>query len=187
MSLGINKWAVVGHSFGGMVALEYAIRFPQALTHLCILDSCGDGRVVRENTSRILKQRGFGKISIETAERFFSGQIGKNGLVKSLIILAKAYYSKPSFGFPHRNPIAFIHGFRELIPGWSIMSEAKRIEVPCLIMAGRDDFQFPPEDQRLLAAGIRGAELRIVEGAGHNAHIEKAKEVLSIVRSFLRN
>jgi proline iminopeptidase len=196
-ALGINKWAVVGHSFGGMVALEYAIRFPQALSHLCVLDSCGDGHVALENVSKILKQRGFGRLSIETAERFFRGEIRQNQLVRSMMILGRAYYSKPSLGLIvnetfhsmriRRNPIAFIHGFKELIPNWSVMSKIKDIQVPTLVLAGKDDFQFPPEHQKVLAESIGGSKLKIVEGAGHNAHIEKQKEVISILEDFLKN
>ena len=42
--LGFDKWAVLGHSFGGMVALEYALRYPQSLSHLVLMDTCGDSR-----------------------------------------------------------------------------------------------------------------------------------------------
>ncbi len=33
-ALGFKQWAVLGHSFGGMVALEYALRYPDSLSHL---------------------------------------------------------------------------------------------------------------------------------------------------------
>jgi len=31
--LGFERWAVLGHSFGGHVALEYALRYPDSLSH----------------------------------------------------------------------------------------------------------------------------------------------------------
>jgi proline iminopeptidase len=34
--LGFEKWAVLGHSFGGHVALEYALRYPASLSHLVL-------------------------------------------------------------------------------------------------------------------------------------------------------
>ncbi len=46
------------------------------------------------------------------------------------------------------------------------------IKVPTLVMAGRDDFVFPPEHQGQLAAGIPNARLEIVERTGHNPHDE---------------
>jgi len=41
-ALGFEKWAVLGHSFGGSVALEYALRYPQSLTHLVLVNSGGN-------------------------------------------------------------------------------------------------------------------------------------------------
>ena len=52
-------------------------------------------------------------------------------------------------------------------------------------LAGRDDFLFPPEHQRQLAAGIPGARLQIIERAGHNAHSEQSAEVLRAVTDFI--
>jgi pimeloyl-ACP methyl ester carboxylesterase len=53
------------------------------------------------------------------------------------------------------------------------------------VIAGHDDFLFPPESQALLAAGIPGATLRIIERAGHNPQSERAKETLAAVADFL--
>src|SRR5574342_650981 len=36
--LGYDKWAVVGHSFGGHVAREYALRYRERVSHLVLLD-----------------------------------------------------------------------------------------------------------------------------------------------------
>src|SRR5512135_3342987 len=38
-ALGFDKWAVLGHSFGGYVALEYALRYPHSLSHLLLVDT----------------------------------------------------------------------------------------------------------------------------------------------------
>ena len=51
LSLGFEQWAVLGHSFGGMVALEYALRYPRSLSKLVLLDTCGDSRWQRSSTS----------------------------------------------------------------------------------------------------------------------------------------
>ena len=53
-TLGFDKWAVLGHSFGGMVALEYALRYPHSLSHLLLMDTCGDTRWVQQNAPEIL-------------------------------------------------------------------------------------------------------------------------------------
>ena len=82
-------------------------------------------------------------------------------------------------------PEALIFAGRQLFKGWTVMDRLDQITVPTLVLAGRDDFLFPPEHQRQLAAGIPGARLQIIERAGHNAHSEQSAEVLRAVTDFI--
>lgn len=194
-ALGFDKWAVLGHSFGGMVALEYALRYPQSLSQLVLLDTCGDIRWVQENAPEVLAQRGFSSDTVQTARRFFNGEIRPNEMVPAMMKFAGAYYHHLSpLQLTHevivglrmkRNPEALIFGFGQLLKGWTVMDRLGEIKTPTLVMAGRDDFQFPPEHQAALAAGIANARLQIIEHAGHNAHSERTAEVIQAVRDFL--
>jgi proline iminopeptidase len=65
------------------------------------------------------------------------------------------------------------------------MERLGEIRAPTLVIAGHDDFLFPPESQALLAAGIPGARLRIIERAGHNPQAERPAETLQAVAAFL--
>ena len=67
-------------------------------------------------------------------------------------------------------PEAAIFWFSQYLKGWTVMERLGEISVPRLVMAGRDDFVFPPEHQAELAAGIPNARLQIIERAGHNPH-----------------
>ncbi len=51
-----------------------------------------------------------------------------------------------------------------------------------LVMAGRDDFQFSPEHQAELAAGIANARLEIIERAGYNVPSERPEQVIEAVK-----
>lgn len=64
------------------------------------------------------------------------------------------------------------------------MDRLNEIAVPTLVMAGRDDFQFPPEHQVALATGITNAQLEIIERAGHNAPMERPAEVIAAIKRF---
>jgi proline iminopeptidase len=57
-SLGFDKWAVLGHSFGGKVALEYALRYPNSLSHLILLDTGGDSWWEQENAPQLSPSAG---------------------------------------------------------------------------------------------------------------------------------
>ncbi len=82
-------------------------------------------------------------------------------------------------------PEATVFGFSQLMRDWTVMDRLGEIVVPTLVMAGRDDFQFPPEHQAALAAGIANARLEIIEGAGHNAPSERPADVIRAIRDFV--
>ena len=64
-ALGFERWAVLGHSFGGNVALEYALRYPQSLSHLVLVNTGGDYRWPSENAATCWR-------SGDTAQRLWS-------------------------------------------------------------------------------------------------------------------
>jgi proline iminopeptidase len=194
-TLGFEQWAVLGHSFGGMVALEYALRYPQSLSHLILADTCGDIRWAQENAPQVLAQRGYSPDTVKLARRFFNGQITPNEMLPALMRFGSAYYHHLSAlqfvqvmisGLRAKiRPEALIFGFGQSLKGWTVMERLGEIATPTLILAGRHDFQFPPEHQAALAAGIVNARIELIEAAGHNAHIERPAEVIKVVRDFM--
>jgi proline iminopeptidase len=193
--LGFDTWAVLGHSFGGMVALEYALRYPQSLSHLMLLDTGGDTWWVQENAPEILAKRGYSAAVVETARRFFNGEITPDEISPAIRKLGRAYYHHLGLRLLIHDVLlglrvksrheALIFGYGQLLKGWTVMDRLSQIRVPTLVMAGRDDFQFPPEHQVALAAGMPNARLEIIERAGHNASTERPAEVIQAVRDFL--
>jgi pimeloyl-ACP methyl ester carboxylesterase len=57
--------------------------------------------------------------------------------------------------------------------------------VPTLVMAGREDFIYPPESQEELTARIPNAHLVLIDRAGHNPHDEQPAETIQAVRDFM--
>ncbi len=194
-TLGFERWAVLGHSFGGHVALEYALRYPDSLSRLVLLDTGGDGWWSQHNAPEILAGRGYSPAKVELARRWFNGECAPWEFMPTLMRLGSAYNPYTSFASAAREilaerrsrmrPEALTFAGRYLIKGWSVMDRLGEIAVPTLVMAGRDDFIFPPEHQAQLAAGIPKAQLRIIERAGHDPHSERPDEVMGAVRDFL--
>ena len=194
--LGFEKWAVLGHSFGGNVALEYALRYPDSLSHLVLLDTGGEGRWSLENASQVLAKWGFSPRTVRLAGRWLNGQVPPRQFMLTLLRLGDAYNPHTSLrqfvrgmldGEWHSKarPEALAFAARHLFPGWSVMDRLGEISVPTLVMAGREDFIFPPECQAELAARIPNARLRIIERAGHNPYSERTDEVMEALTDFL--
>jgi proline iminopeptidase len=195
-SLGFDKWAVLGHSFGGNVALEYALRYPQSLSHLILMDTGGDQRWVNQNAPELLAKRGYSDSAVQAARRFYNGQVTPDEYYMTVMKFLSAYFYRnillemahevfSSGQSPKLRPEATIFGYNQLLNGWTVMDRLGEIQAPTLVLAGRQDFLFPTEHQAALAAGIPNARLEIIERAGHNPQMERPTEVIEAVRLFI--
>jgi proline-specific peptidase len=196
VELGFERWAVLGHSFGGHVALEYALRYPASLSRLVLLDTGGEARWAQQNAAEVLAGRGYSAKKVGLVRRWFNGEFAPHEYVPMAMRIGPAYYHHPSLWLTAREqiqggwrtkyrPQAFIFASRHLLKGWTVMGRLGEITVPTLVMAGCDDFVFPPECQRELAAGIPSARLQIIDRAGHGPHSEQTAKVMAAVRHFL--
>jgi proline iminopeptidase len=193
--LGFERWAVLGHSFGGQVALEYALRYPERVSRLVLLDTAGDARWSQQYAAEVLAGRGFSARTVSVARRFYDGRVAPKEFVRASLRLLPTYDHRFSLIRLARElleggwrasmrPEALAFG-GQMMRGWSVMDRLGEIGVPTLVIAGHDDFLFPPESQALLAAGIPDARLRIIERAGHNPQSERPAETLAAVADFL--
>jgi proline iminopeptidase len=199
-ALGFDRWAVLGHSFGGNVALEYALRYSQSLSHLVLMNTCGDQWWANHNAPELLAKREFSAAAVEASRRFFNGQVTPDEYLPTIMKFINAYsyhssiWQHPSLislalklglGPPMKvRPEALIFGY-QMLQGWSVMDRLSEIKLPTLVTAGRYDFLFPPEHQAILADRIPNARLELIECAGHNPQVEQPEMVIEIIRNFL--
>jgi proline iminopeptidase len=193
-ALGFDQWAVLGQSFGGNVALEYALRYPQSLSHLVLINTGGDQWWVNQNAPEILAKRGYRPSAVQAARRFYNGQIKPAEYMRTFLKFGFAYFyhlnlldlAKDLVFGPHQKmrPEATIFGYTQLLNGWTVMDRLHEIKAPTLVMAGRYDFLFPPEHQAILADRLPSAQLELIERAGHNPQIERTAEVIQGIKRF---
>lgn len=194
-ALGFEKWAVLGHSFGGNVALEYALRYPQNLSQLILVNTGGDYFWPSKNAPELLEKRGFSPEIVDLARRHFNGRYDPKDFFRNLMRLGNAY--NPYTGLaqmPHMlfyglrsklRPEGLIFAGQSYLQNWNIMDRLNAIQVPTLIIAGREDFVYPPESQEGLAGAIPNSRLVLIDRAGHNPHDEQPAATLKAVREFL--
>ena len=193
-TFGFDKWVVLGHSFGGQVALMYALRYPDRVSQLILMDTAADFRWHAEHAPDLLAKRGYRASTVAAARRFYSGDIEPRKV--GITAMRFPYYHHigirdlPAMiagGFRmKRRPAAHIVGFGRLLKNWSVMDRLREIDTPTLVVAGRDDFLFPPECQAILADRLPNATLEIIERAGHNPQHENPDALVDVIREFLQ-
>jgi proline iminopeptidase len=194
--LGFDRWSVLGHSFGGHVALEYALRHPDRVSRLVLMDTGADSSWARDNALEVLARRGVPPEKVALVRRWFRGEFTPRQYGPIMWRISSTYGGTGGLrgvaremaagGWRSRvRPEALIHAGRELMPGWSVVDRLGEIEMPTLVIAGSRDFVFPPECQQQLAQGIKDSRLVLVEGAGHDPQDEQPGLVLGVVQSFL--
>ena len=188
----IDQLIVIGHSFGGFVALEYAIRFGQYISHLILIDTGFNASQVQMISPKILSEWNYPDNVSKWADRFFNGNIYIFQIPYAFSKIGRAYF----YNFDFTTFIKSISGkhklktvllwFQKYFKGWDIYNQIGKIKNPTLIIAGEKDFQFPPDYQKIMAREINNSEIHIIEKAGHNTPIECPNEINSIIFNFLK-
>ncbi len=158
--LGEQKAIVVGESFGGTVALRFALRYPQMVERLVVVNSFPRFRKrFTINLGIRLSTRMFGML---WPLRRAANRLG-------LAIDGVSRDDREKFWTAIRtvSPEAYTQRLR-LIEGLDLDSRLAEIRVPALFIAGDRDLLVPSvKEARIMAARIPNAKVRIVEGGGH--------------------
>ena len=170
-ALGVQRSHVYGQSFGGMVAQELALTSRDRVRTLILgCTHAGPARSVRAEDSKVPKGEPW-----------------------------RAMYAP---GFPDRHPEHVAEDLRigaaqpkhpeggrrqwEAMQGFDSFDRLPSMRVPTLVLHGTEDLAVSPENAKILAERIPGAELVLLEGAGHLYHSEQAAEADAAVLDFVR-
>lgn len=192
--LGIGKMVLSGGSYGGILALEYALKYPNNLTHL-ILRGTAASNELQQYAFRNALQAELPGITNEMLENLFFGRMKSDDDLREHFALIYPLYSKkysPEKArelfrrkrFRHKTHNAF---FRYAFPRYDIRRQLHRITIPTLILAGRHDWITPLPFARELAQNIPNSRLVVFEEAGHSIYSDAPELFESTVRQFLKN
>jgi pimeloyl-ACP methyl ester carboxylesterase len=154
--LGFERWVVLGHSFGGQVALEYALRYPDRLSHLVLLDTGGDSRWSQHNAPEVLARRGHSAKKVELVRRWFNGEYTPHDYFPIFMRIGSAYQYDTSLRLL----------VRQLMEGaWRSKVRPKAGDLRLPPPAQRLDGHGPPRrDHRTDAGDGRAERLRVPAG-----------------------
>ncbi len=165
-SLGLQKFALFGHSYGGFLALEYAKRWPESLTHL-ILVATSAGPVSAQ-AAAVATDADLREHFRSVWPRFFVGDDKHWPLFESLQFSVDAYTA----------------AFARELPEYDLRGHVAQLDVPTLLIVGQaDPYRAHME---WLAAHLPRPTLRTLEGTGHFPFIEAADRFRQCVASFIQ-
>jgi poly(3-hydroxyalkanoate) depolymerase len=170
---------VAGVSWGGALAQQFAIQFPERTNRL-ILAATSAGAVALPAKFSVLRkmmtpQRYLSRSFLQTAAPELYGGLARQR--QDLIGRHAALTRGPSLrGYLYQ----LLAG-----AGWTSVHRLPRLQAPTLVMAGDDDPIMPLVNMRLLFWLIPKSYMHIVRGGGHLFLVLRAHESAGVIRRFL--
>jgi proline iminopeptidase len=190
--LGIERPIVFGHSAGGFVALQLALRHPERTGGLIL---CGTkatfAPIPDDDPPPGLADRA-GAEGAAAGARLFGGDLSEASR-REFMRAVLPYYGAPShMDVPGRllaltriNGDVTAYFFGTLRARYDVSHRLGEIAAPTLVVVGREDWVCAPVYSRALAAGIPDARLVEIRDAGHFAFSEEPEAFLAAARSYL--
>ena len=163
---GLENFALFGSSQGAPIAIAYAVRHPERVSHLILLGGYAQGRLVRASAEEreqgeaylTLIRLGWGKPGSPFLKAFSSMYIpgGTTEQIESLVDLQR-----------HTTTPENAANLRAAIDGFDVTRLLGRVAAPTLVIHARNDGVQPLDEGRKLAAGIRNSEFLMLESGNH--------------------
>ncbi|MDI9483945.1 MAG: alpha/beta hydrolase [Bacillota bacterium] len=181
--LGIRKVHLLGVSYGAMVAMMFALKYPENLSTLILPNAVA--RVTRflqaasdiwEYSAATNSGELFFKLSMpfiysdEFYERNWEWLKEREAFFDQ--ILTKEYF-------------ASLQRLSRSSKNFDILDEIHKIKVPTLLIAGSRDIITPVSEMKKIQERIEGSRMIIIEGAGHASFYEKMDEFVTAVLGFV--
>lgn len=198
VELGLGKISLLGHSYGGVLAQAYALKYSEHLSHLVLASTFASTREMNQVLAKIKSQMPPGKLALanalEKAGLFGKGATWERGRYsETYATLAwgdgyfpKLYGARPDANYdPQAQDTTTAWDlYREMwgshgefvidgnLSSVEYLDKLSTIKVPTLIMAGDHD-ECDPSMSKEMNAKIAGSKLVILPDSGHMAFVDQ--------------
>lgn len=196
---GLEKVMLLGHSWGAMVAMQYAIANPKHVSKLILSNSIpadreGFSLFVSEWVNRMTPL--WDKISETVASKAFADKDpeemwGFNRLIFTKYLVDPNKIDELELKMSRRalqNQSKVYQVFQEgfLKESFDLCPSLKKLQIPTLVIHGDDDI-VPIQTAKTLHDSIKGADFIVLKNCGHFPFIEQPNEYFSAIKQFLSN
>lgn len=190
--LGLGQIIVIGGSYGGMVALTYASRYPQHVSHLIVMVTVPDFRFL-EKAKQNVAERGTAEQKA-IAQTLWEGTFRDEEHLREYFQITRTLYSITA---KEEDPIpkswnrailsadAINEAFGGFLRTYDVRSQLPQITAPTLVIAGKHDWICPPEFSEEIADLIPNSDLRIFENSGHAVRADEPEALLDVIAGFI--
>lgn len=177
--LSVSQAIVTGISMGGVIAMDMAVRYPQRVRGLILINTFANLKPASASEWVYFLRRGF--------RAFFRNPAEQAQLVADRVFPGeeRAYFRELlEASILKANPQAYRQAMLELVKV-NFTSRLGKIRVPALVISGENDTTIPLKRQKELATGIARARHVIIPKAGHGVIADQPEVFNSCVRGFI--
>lgn len=189
---GVDRVAVAGGSYGGFIALEYAVRYPEHVSAIILRDTSADGSNLELAFENARAQTRV-EIDWEHFDRYWGGTVRSDAELKALWAELIPLYD---FEYDEDKSTAAVEAgiyrheshnacFQENFPTYDLKGDLPNVAVPTLVTVGRGDWVTPVSASETIARLIPGSELVVFEKSGHSPQTEEPEKFQAVLRSFV--
>jgi pimeloyl-ACP methyl ester carboxylesterase len=179
---------LLGHSFGGMVALRFALDHPERVASLLLMDTSpaapeGYRLDTFEKAGAIAREHGMAFLQ-ELVEKAARSRGAASPADQHTERWAELYWPHHRRRYAAMDPVGYASLTLLMMQQEPVVERLHEIRCPTTVIVGADDAEFLAGAE-LLAAGIPGAVRVTLADAGHHPHMESPDAWLAAVRGHL--
>jgi proline iminopeptidase len=188
-ALGLDEYAVLGHSFGAIVTTWHAVNLGTATAYVISGGGDSSDKLLADVEASL---EAMGEAGVPIADSWEQEQtVETEEELKELLRVQMPFHfaadPPPGFGDETIGTPGVLRHFANVGYGdFDFTPDLGRVEKPTLLVVGEKDRTTTTRAARVLHDGIAGSELVVVPGAGHMSLVEAQDEYLEAVRGFLR-
>ena len=183
-ALSVSRFVLVGLSWGGMIGLRLAVLAPERVLALGLLDTSAGPEAMKNRLQYRPMLSTFRRVGIPSrlAERRIIPRFFCDKTIRERPEVPAQFW-KEAIGFSREG--VYKSG-KAIFQREDFRSQLPRVRAPTLVLCGAEDNATPPERSREIAGAIAGAELVLIEDAGHLSAVEQPDRVNAALVPFVR-
>jgi proline iminopeptidase len=194
--LGVDQVMVAGGSYGGFIAMEYAIAYPGRVRAMILRDTSPDNSNLERAYENARNQDRI-EINWDNFNRYWQGQIRDDEDLKARwqeIIPLYSHEYDPATALSQAAERANrgiyryeAHNwcFQHNMPSFDLKPQLPGVRCPTLVTVGRTDWITPVSSAETIAELIPDARLVIFEKSGHSPQTEERDKFQAVMREFI--